>query len=71
MQMTSMGGLVCLTYLEGIVVSHPSYCSYLAESVVSLICGKLLRHGFERRRKTPENWRVVDGDGDDDDDVNP
>ena len=72
MQMTGVVGLVRLTCLEGIVVSHPWYCSYLAESVVSLICGKLLRHGFERRRKTAENWRVVDGDSnDDDDDVNP
>ena len=72
MQMTGVGGLDCLTYLEGIVVSHPWYCSYLAESVVSLFCGKLLRRGFERCRKTAENWRAVDGDGnDDDDDVNP
>ena len=30
----------------------------------SLICGKLLRNGFERPRKTPENWRVVDDDAD-------
>ena len=29
--MTGMGDLVCLAYLEGIVVSHPWYCSYLED----------------------------------------
>lgn len=46
------------------VVSHAWYRSHLPESVVSLICGKLQRNGFDRPRKTPENWRVVDDDAD-------
>ena len=59
-----------------IVVSHHWYRSHLPESVVSLICKRLLRNGFERPRKTPQNWRGVDDDADadadaagDDDDV--
>ena len=49
-----------LHFWKCIVVSLPWYHSHLPESVVSLICGKLLRNGFERPRKTPEDWRVDD-----------
>ena len=52
-----------------IVVSHHWYRSHLPESVVSLICRKLLRNGFERPRKTPQNWRGVDDDADADADA--
>ena len=63
-----------LHFWKCIVVSHHWFRSHLPESVVSLICRKLLRNGFERPRKTPQNWRGVDDDADadaagDDDDV--
>ena len=74
MQMTGVGGYVCLAFLE-VHSCQPSLVPFTSsESVVSLICRKLLRNGFERPRKTPQNWRGVDDDADadaagDDDDV--
>ena len=74
MQMTGVGDYVCLAFLE-VHSCQPSLVPFTSsESVVSLICRKLLRNGFERPRKTPQNWRGVDDDADadaagDDDDV--
>ena len=67
------GSLPCI-FGSAWLISHHWYRSHLPEIVVSLICWKLLRNGFERPRKTPENWRGVDDDVDadaagDDEDV--
>ena len=76
MQMTGVGDYVCLAFLE-VHSCQPSLVPFTSsESVVSLICRKLLRNGFERPRKTPQNWGGVNDDADadadaagDDDDV--
>ena len=76
MQMTGLGDYVCLAFLE-VHSCQPSLVPFTSsESVVSLICRKLLRNGFERPRKTPQNWGGVNDDADadadaagDDDDV--
>ena len=74
--MTGVGDYVCLAFLE-VHSCQPSLVPFTSsESVVSLICRKLLRNGFERPRKTPQNWGGVNDDADadadaagDDDDV--